>query len=332
MMSLDLLAYRIPNEASIEELGSFKIVKNDFQKSTGFVLSNFYATKQISFESNKQVPFDHHKYALHLNKKQPISISKDRYINQGKLALELMLQLGIDKVVLSRIKTCTFDTEKYWELYTKLCESYPKAFVYLISSPHFGTWIGATPETLLESNGDMAKTMSLAGTKEISNGLEWSSKERQEQKFVTQYITSELKNQGTKDINIDGPHTATAGNIEHLRTDISFELNKKHPLDIAKGLHPTPAVNGVPKGESTNLIKRIELEDSRQDRSLYTGYLGLVSETSSKLYVNLRCCQLTKNNAHIYVGGGYTLQSKVENEWEETESKSETLTRIFDLL
>ena len=90
---MDLLAYRIPNEESIEELGSFKIVKKDFQKSTGFVLSNFYATKQISFESNKQVPFDPHKYALHLNRKQPISISKDRYVNQGKLALKLMLQL-----------------------------------------------------------------------------------------------------------------------------------------------------------------------------------------------------------------------------------------------
>ena len=98
------------------------------------------------------------------------------------------------------------------------------------------------------------------------------------------------------------------------------------------GLHPTPAVNGVPKEQSKRLIKQIELEGSNQDRSLYSGFIGLASKTSSKLYVNLRCCQLTKNNAHIYVGGGYTIQSKVENEWEETESKSETLTRIFDLL
>ena len=331
-MSMDLLAYRIPNDSSVEELGSFKVLKKDFQKSTGFVVVNFYKTKQLVFESNDEVLFNPLDYALHLNEQQPISITKEHYIKQGKHTLKLMPQKGINKVVLSRIKTCALDTDKYWELYTKLCESYPKAFVYLISSSHFGTWIGATPETLLESNGDIAKTMSLAGTKEIFKGLEWSSKERQEQQFVTEYITSELRNQGIKDININGPYSATAGKIEHLRSDISFEPNKKPPLDIAMGLHPTPAVNGVPKEQSKRLIEQIELENLGQNRGIYSGFIGLVSETSCKLYVNLRCCQLTKNNAHVYVGGGYTLQSKVENEWEETERKSETLTRIFDLL
>ena len=329
---MDLLAYRIPNDSSVESLGSFKVMNKNVQKSTGFVVSNFYDTKQFVFESNSQALFEPHSYALHLNEQQPISISKERYIQQGRLALKLMPQKGINKVVLSRIKTCALDTDKYWKLYTKLCESYPKAFVYLISSPHFGTWIGATPETLLESKGDIAKTMSLAGTKEVSKGLEWSTKERQEQQFVTEYISRELKNQGTNDININGPYTAKAGNIEHLRSDITFDLNKKSPMDIAIGLHPTPAVNGVPKEQSKQLIKEIELEGSNQDRSIYTGFIGLASETYSKLYVNLRCCQLTKNNAHIYVGGGFTLQSDVESEWEETERKSETLTRIFDLL
>ena len=331
-MSKDLLAYRIPNDSSVERLGSFKVMKNDVQKTTAFVVSNFYDTKQLVFESNDEANFDPLDYALHLNKQQPNGISKERYIKQGKLALKLMPKRGINKVVLSRIKTCALNTEKYWKLYTQLCESYPNAFVYLISSPHFGTWIGATPETLLESKAEEASTMSLAGTKEVDKGLEWSLKERQEQQFVTEYITSELRNQGIKDIHIKGPHTITAGNIEHLRSDISFDLNEKHPLDIAMVLHPTPAVNGVPKEQSKRLIEQIELEGSNQDRSLYSGFIGLASEKSSKLYVNLRCCQLTKNNAHIYVGGGYTLLSEVENEWEETESKSETLTRIFDLL
>lgn len=331
-MSLDLLAYRIPNNSSVEELGTFNSVNDDVKKSIGFVLTNFYATKHFAFEANHAFRFAPHEYILHLNEKQPISISKDQYTTQGKLALELMPQLGIKKVVLSRIKTCTFDTTKYWKLYTKLCEAYPKAFVYLISSPLFGTWIGATPETLLESKAGEATTMSLAGTKEVAKGLEWSSKEQLEQQFVTKYITSELNKQGAQDIKIEGPYTAAAGNIEHLRSDISFHLNKKHPLDIARAIHPTPAVNGVPKEQSKRLIEQIELEGSDQDRGLYSGFIGLVSETSSKLYVNLRCCQLTKNNAHVYVGGGYTLQSKVENEWEETERKSETLTRIFDLL
>ena len=329
---MDLLAYRIPNEASVEELGAFKVLKSDAQKSIGFVVSNFYVTNQLIFESNNQALFNAHDYKLHLNEQQPISISKERYIKQGILALELMPREGINKVVLSRVKTCTLDTSKYWELYTKLCASYPKAFVYLISSPLFGTWIGATPETLLESQGEKASTMSLAGTRELCKKSEWNDKEQQEQQFVTDYITEELNNKGAKDICIKGPYTAPAGNVEHLRSDISFTLNQNHPLTIANSLHPTPAVNGVPKKQSKKLIKQIELEGSNQDRGLYSGFMGLVSENSSRLYVNLRCCQLTKNRAHIYVGGGYTLQSDVEHEWEETERKSETLSKIFDLL
>tara|TARA_B100001287_G_scaffold275198_1_gene282259 strand:+ start:611 stop:1600 length:990 start_codon:yes stop_codon:yes gene_type:complete len=329
---MDLLAYRIPNESSVEKLGSFKIVNNAVQKSKGFVVSNFYSTKQLLFKPDNRGFFEPHHYALHLNKKQPISISKEQYIMQGKLALKLMPQQDIQKVVLSRIKTCKLDSDKYWKLYTKLCASYPEAFVYLISSSHFGTWIGATPETLLETNKDKAITMSLAGTKEISKAIEWTSKEKQEQQYVTDYIKQELKAQNLQDISIKGPYTSKAGNIEHLRSDISFFLNKTNPMDVANLLHPTPAVSGLPKEESLRLIQRIELEGLNQDRKLYSGYLGLVTETASKLFVNLRCCELTKNNAHIYVGGGYTLQSDVESEWEETERKSETLTRIFDLL
>ena len=331
-MSKDLLAYRIPNKPSVEQLGSFKTMNNSKKKSIGFILTNFYGNNQFIFESNNQDIFEPSEYAIHLNKNQPTSISKERYIEQGKLALEMMPKLGIEKVVFSRIKTFSFNTNHYWKLYTILCETYPTAFVYLISSPIFGTWIGASPETLLESQGKKASTMSLAGTRELCEENKWNTKEQQEQQFVTDYITEELKNKGAKNICVKGPYTAPAGNVEHLRSDISFTLNQNHPLTIANSLHPTPAVNGVPKKQSKKLINKIELEDSNQDRGLYSGFMGLISESSSQLYVNLRCCQLTSDRAHVYVGGGYTLQSDVENEWEETERKSETLSRIFDLL
>ncbi|MAA58368.1 MAG: hypothetical protein CL855_07925, partial [Cryomorphaceae bacterium] len=93
-MSMDLLAYRIPNYSSVESLGSFKVMNNDVQKSMGFVVSNFYDTKKFVFESNSREPFEPNSYALHLNEQQPISISKERYIKQGRLALKLMPQKG----------------------------------------------------------------------------------------------------------------------------------------------------------------------------------------------------------------------------------------------
>jgi isochorismate synthase len=47
--------------------------------------------------------------------------------------------------------------------------------------------------------------------------------------------------------------------------------------------------------------------------------------------VNLRCAQLFRNQAFLYLGGGLTAQSNVEEEWQETENKAKTLEKIFQL-
>ena len=328
-MSEDVLCYRFPNQEIVRENGVFKEINSSSQnKIEGFIISDFYKKKKFLFESQKGF----NKIPLHLKKDIPTSISKESYIDYASMVLRTMPTLNIEKIVLSRIKSTSFTTEKAWLLFDTLCSTYPNAFIYMVSSEGFGTWIGASPETLLEVHGENGFTMALAGTKEIQSKTEWKEKEYAEQRFVSEYITNTLKEQLVDAIEVNGPYTSPAGNIEHLRSDISFNLQKKEVADIAEALHPTPAVCGVPKKESIKLIETVELKDQGHDRSLYSGYIGFISEKRTQLYVNLRCCQLTKNKAHIYVGGGYTMDSIPENEWEETERKSETLLRIFDLL
>jgi isochorismate synthase len=41
--------------------------------------------------------------------------------------------------------------------------------------------------------------------------------------------------------------------------------------------------------------------------------------------VNLRCAQLQENEAFLYLGGGFTVESIPELELDETENKSKTL-------
>ena len=328
MMSKDILCYRFPNQEIARENGLFKEVSLTQNKIDGFVITDFYKKKKFIFQSSQgfeRKPF-------HLKKEIPYSITEQSYMDYASMVLRLMPTLGVEKIVLSRIKSTLFSTDKAWALFEKLCSTYPKAFVYMASSEYFGTWVGASPETLLETHADSGFTMSLAGTKEINSNTTWQKKEYAEQKFVTDYISNILNEQEVASIEINGPYTSPAGNVEHIRSDISFDLQKRKAADIANALHPTPAVCGVPKKESFDLIETVELKDQGYDRSLYCGYIGFVSEKMTKLYVNLRCCQLTENQAHIYVGGGYTSASTPEDEWEETERKSETLSRIFDLL
>jgi isochorismate synthase len=54
-----------------------------------------------------------------------------------------------------------------------------------------------------------------------------------------------------------------------------------------------------------------------------------VEENQTSVYVNLRCCQLSKGKIHLYLGGGYTKDSDPQHEWEETVNKSKT---ILDLV
>ena len=109
--------------------------------------------------------------------------------------------------------------------------------------------------------------------------------------------------------------------VKHLRTDISFDIGNKKPIEIAEIIHPSPAVSGLPQSFACELIKHAE----SHKRNLYTGFLGFISPSSTRLYVNLRCCQLYEKKAVLYLGGGFTKDSTPNNEWLETEEKSKTL-------
>ena len=51
------------------------------------------------------------------------------------------------------------------EVYNKLMNQYPNAYVYVWFHPKVGLWMGATPETLLKVSDNDFKTMALAGTR-----------------------------------------------------------------------------------------------------------------------------------------------------------------------
>ena len=94
---------------------------------------------------------------------------------------------------------------------------------------------------------------------------------------------------------------------------------------MANKLHPTPAISGYPTKKSIKLIE----ENEPHKRSLYCGFLGELFDESVNLFVNLRCMKIDRENLHLFVGGGITDLSIPEDEWEETQIKSETLLSII---
>lgn len=214
--------------------------------------------------------------------------------------------------------------DKFYEL----CEKYPDAYIFCFSTPATGCWIGASPELLLESNGEFIQSMALAGTRSVDSLVTWDDKNKEEQQIVTDYIKDVFDRNGLNPI-MEKPMTKKAGSVEHICTVVKSSLSSsrrewqgedgiKNLEQLLKDLYPTPALCGVPKEWALNEIKRLE----NFDRGCYGGFCGLYN-TPQDFHFNvvLRCLSVNDKKECIYVGGGITANSEVSAEWKETEMK-----------
>lgn len=257
-------------------------------------------------------------------------------------SFEILVQKGIDeinkgkieKVVLSRTQYINTDDFDAIISFKKLITIYPAAFKYYFYHPEVGEWMGATPEQLAKIEGDILNTVALAGTQVFTNNIDivWGEKEKKEQQFVTDFIIESLQKYGNTEF-VSNPYTFRAGNVLHIKTDISVKLNQNTELkQIVEKLHPTPAVCGLPKNEAKEFI----IKEEGYNREYYSGFLGELNidfesnkQEKSDLFVNLRCMKIYSNTAQLYIGCGITKDSNPENEFIETVNKSITLKRIL---
>lgn len=262
----------------------------------------------------------------------PEEVSHDDYLEQLSIITEKISQGNFEKVVLSRAKIIKGGYINHLkDIFNKLCDLYQNAFVYIFNAgPNL--WVGATPEPLLKARNGSMHTVSLAGTRPLNeqnlNIGAWNSKERLEQEYVTRYIAKVLSHFNLFDVELIGPYTKQAGNLVHLRTDFSFcseGLKDKLGLFLSE-LHPTPAVCGMPRRESFELIKKLE----KHHRQYYAGFLGPIGINDElTLFVNLRCMKVLPDKLALFIGGGITADSAIEEEWLETEIKAETLLSVI---
>lgn len=303
--------------------GMAKLIKPDFVLSEG---DNF--DKAIEFIQS--LP-DEGKNSFSDN----ICISKSDYIDRATYLINKLKEGELQKVVLSRVIQKNLKKSlNTTDLLKKLISKYNDAFVYLFHLPEEGTWIGASPETLFKSVDNSIITTALAGTRlasENNGDPKWTLKEKEEQHFVTLFIESLLSELSIDNYEQNGPVTVVAGNLAHLESTFKIPASvvKSKTSRLIAGLHPTPAVCGLPKAEAYLIIQKAE----QHQRRYYTGFLGPWNMANeSQLFVNLRCAELNSNKINIYVGGGLTASSNPEAEYKETVHKSQTLLSVVENL
>lgn len=330
----DLLTAFVQRTQELHELKSYK--------ELGFVFAPFGSKeKKVLFPLEKCDSFKVAISKVNLLENNEIQAEKPQFSNCAKSdslkekhmelvqkVIDFIKNKKAEKIVLSRKETLEFTNLEVLATFKKMLETYKNAFVYLWFHPEVGLWMGATPERLLTVENGKFKTMALAGTQKYAGttNVVWGNKEKQEQQYVTEYILKNLK-ESVDALEVTAPFTVQAGNLLHIRTDISGKLKSADSLEnLINILHPTPAVCGLPKAVAAAFI----MENEGYDRAYYSGYLGELNiNNRTSLFVNLRCMQVENRMVSIYVGGGITADSIPENEWEETVSKAEVMKKVL---
>lgn len=338
---LPFILYANPNETVLHGIFQNDAILNVFENQSGFVFASFYNETNVVFplsdsESyNEEINFeiDDNSVQFDLEFDDNTSISFENSVQKGITAIE---NGTFEKVVLSR-KIEVLQTVDVIKSYQKLVKKYPTAFRYLWFHPKVGIWMGATPEQLAKIKNNTFETVALAGTQVYSENIVWQEKEIVEQQLVTNYIKNRTENL-VESLQISESHTQKAGNLVHLKSDISGKLHTTvSEIEIITALHPTSAVCGMPLEAARNFI----LENEMYNRKYYAGFLGeFQMQEQTNLFVNLRCCEFINDNyknqlqksiskVNIYVGCGITKDSQPRKEFIETENKAKTILSIL---
>lgn len=315
--------YRLPNSTEIFS-GASEVIVDGF--SYGFVIVPF-RDPSIGM---KTIPFDiipDESVFFPIESKVAGSTSKEEYLNEVKTIIKT---LGDKRGKIVAARTIRVETKiDLNETFTELCNSYPDAFIFMFSTADTGTWIGASPELLMKKSGYSYTTMALAGTRLAGSGIEWDSKNIEEQMMVSSFILSCMFRHFVV-VSHTCPTTRTAGSVEHLCTEISGRSSvlRKDQTDelflkeLLCELSPTPALCGSNRNLSLGLIQKLE----NFDREMYGGFCGPNNiNNTTAFYVNLRSAKCSTDAISVFAGGGITPLSDPNEEWQETEIKSKTI-------
>jgi isochorismate synthase len=318
---------------------------DQYNGKAGFVFAPYQITQQfpaILLEPTVYIEDVQNADAIDVDSFQPFDAEEDEqafqvqtkesYLNLIEKTISEIKQGALSKVIISRQIPVDRTSESLAEIFFRLHDQTPNAMSYLVNLPKAGIWMGATPEVLIKTEQDQFETVSLAGTqvrKYTGEEYYWSTKDIEEQAFVSRYMLDVFFDFDIHQYKTSGPETLESGKVAHLKTSFYFPAEKISDRlgNFIAQLHPTPAVCGLPK----TLAKEYIQKNEPYERSYYTGFLG-PWKLNGKLsvFVNLRSMKILPEKLILYAGGGITSHSDPEKEWEETNQKARTLLSVIE--
>lgn len=235
----------------------------------------------------------------------------------------------LEKVVLAR--RAIYDFSRVVNPLALLCrlqQATPNCFHFFFQPALNNAFLGATPERLFRREGKVISSEAVAGTRprslnasydaQLGSDLLQSEKDQREHAFVRRSIHDTLGPLCTS-LNVDAcASEMKLANGRHLVSAVKGTLRSNvTTLQLLAGLHPTPAVGGVPRETAEDAISRLE----PFDRGWYAGPIGWIGVDSAEFAVALRCGLVQENRLSLYSGAGIVAGSVPSSEWAEVEHK-----------
>ena len=217
------------------------------------------------------------------------------------------------------------------QILNKLRLSQTNACRYLWKRNKENIIFGASPEKLFSFKEKVLQLEAIAGTEKIGFDMETllrSDKNLREHNFVINYLIENLKFLNIRNYKKGEIKVKKFGNIAHLCTLISAEVNKICPFVLLEKLHPSPAVCGFPKEKALDYLDSLE----NFDRGNYASPFGWVDvEGNADFRVALRGARILNGEIEFIAGSGLVKGSICEKEIDEIKLKLASLANlIFD--
>lgn len=256
------------------------------------------------------------------------------YADAVTQALAAIVRGEYEKIVLAR--GIELEADRSWQpldALNRLRERFGACFTFSFGNGEGRSFIGATPERLLQIRDGHLLTEAIAGSAPrgrnagedaaLARGLLDSEKDLREHACVRDSILRRLEKAGIQGVAEADPRILPLANVQHLHTPIHAEVGDAvHLLEVLSELHPTPAVGGTPRGAAVSRIRELE----QLDRGLYAGVIGWFNHLNEgEMVVGIRSALIDGKRAKLYAGAGIVAGSEPDKEMRETELKLNAL-------
>ncbi len=275
------------------------------------------------------------------------SLGREEYIRAVDVAKDAIASGEAIQVVLARRQSFDLPADRATgrrldgiAIYRALRRVNPSPYLFFVRTPQFEV-VGASPELLLQVEGDRLTTHPIAGTRPrgkdsrddelLAEQLQRDPKERAEHVMLVDLGRNDLGR-------VARPGTVTVSkymevekysHVLHLVSHVEGRLRPdRDALDALRAVFPAGTLSGAPKVRAMQLIAAAEGER----RGLYGGAVGYLGyDGNLDTAITIRSAVLREGRAHVHTGAGIVAASVPDREFEETEHKAAAMRRAIEL-